>query len=90
MSKIYRRPKVHAKQIKMQRGKVDGYLDICAFFGDEILRCDRALLMNAFCSERLRLNLSTTKYEFDKSLIEELETRGYDIDTLKLSIEKKV
>ena len=69
---------------------ISGFVELQSV-GDEIHRCDRALLMNALCSERLRLNLSTTKkYEFDKSLIEELEARGYDIDTLKLSIEKKV
>lgn len=87
--KIYRRPKVKTGQIKLQKGKVDGYVDICIFFGDDVPRCDRALVMQAFCSERQRLDIRTMKPAFDASLIEELEKRGYDIDTLRFSIDKK-
>ena len=87
--KRYRAPKVAEGQMKMQRGKVDGETDMCIFFGDNVHRCDRALLMNTICSERTRLELSTTKYVFDPSLIDELEKRGYDLETLRFSIEKK-
>lgn len=88
--KRYRAPKVIDRQIKMQKGKVDGEADMCIFYGENTPRCDRALVMNVFCAERPRLNLSSTKYEFDKSPVDELEERGYDLDTLKFSIERKI
>lgn len=87
--KRYRRPKVIEGQIKMQKGKVDGDVDMCIFYGDNVPRCDRALVMNVMCSERPRLNISTRRYEFDPSFIDELDARGYDIDTLKFSIRRK-
>ena len=82
--KRYRRPKVIEGQIKMQRGKVDGGVDMCIFYGDGTPRCDRALVMNMLCSEKL-----DWKSELQPSLIDELERRGYDLDTLKFSIKKK-
>ena len=82
--KRYRAPKVVDGQIKMQRGRIDGYVDMCIFYGDNTPRCDRALVMNMLCSERL-----DWKNEVRSSLIEELEKRGYDLDTLRFSIEKK-
>lgn len=87
--KRYRRPKVSNGQVKMQKCRLDGEIDMCIFFGDGVPRHDRALIMNVFCSERSRLDLSTTKHVYDKSFIEELEARGYDLDTLKFSIEHK-
>lgn len=89
--KRYRRPKVIEGQIKMQRGRIDGDdPDMCIFYGDDVPRCDRALVMNALCSERQRTDLSTMKPKFDPSLIDELEKRGYDLDTLQFSIKRKV
>lgn len=87
--KRYRRPKVVEGQIKMQKGKIDGDVDMCIFYGDNVPRCDRALVMNVLCSERMRLNFSSMKYEPDPSLIDELEARGYDLDTLQFSIKRK-
>ena len=82
--KRYRAPKVSEGQIKMQRGRIDGSVDMCIFYGDNTPRCDRALVMNAFAFDRLDY-----KGERQPSLVEELEKRGYDMDTLKFSIEKK-
>ncbi|BAQ84260.1 hypothetical protein [uncultured Mediterranean phage uvMED] len=90
MNKRYRRPKVQEGQIKFQKGKIDGESDMCIFYGDNVPSCDRALIMNIFCSKRLQMGSKLlSRYEFDPSLIDELEKRGYDIDTLKFSIEKK-
>jgi len=86
----YRRPKVTEGQIKMQRGRIDGETDMCIFFGDDVPRCDRALVMSAICSERQYTDFSTMKPRFDPSLIDELENRGYDIDTLRFSIDRKI
>lgn len=82
--KIYRRPKVFNGQIKFQRGKLDGEIDMCVFYGDDTLRCDRALVMNLFCSRQLTWDMKS-----EPSFIDELERRGYDLDTLKFSIERK-
>lgn len=83
--KRYRRPKVIEGQIKMQRGKVDGDTDMCIFYGDNTPRCDRALVMNTFCFGRY----DTGTKEKRLSFIEELERRGYDLETLRFSIERK-
>jgi hypothetical protein len=85
MKKRYRAPKVIEGQIKMQRGKVDGAVDMCVFYGDDTPRCDRALVMNTLCCEWLNW-----KSESVPSFIDELERRGYDLDTLRFSIEKKI
>ena len=84
MSKRYRAPRVQEGQIKLQRGRIDGIVDTCVFYGDTTPRCDRALVMNAFCFESRGYN-----NEVRPSLIEELEKRGYDLDTLRFSIERK-
>jgi hypothetical protein len=82
--KRYRRPKVYEGQIKMQMGKHYGDVDMCIFYGDSIPKWDRNLILNAICSEKL-----DWKQELIPSLMVELETRGYDLDTLRFSIEKK-
>ncbi len=73
----------------MQKGKLDGEIDMLIFYGDSVPRCDRALVMNTLCSTRQYTDLSTGLPRFDPSLIDELEARGYDLDTLKFSITKK-
>lgn len=83
--KRYRRPKVKNKQIKLQRGRIDGETDMCLYFGDDIPRCDRSLIFNFICCENI--NYSGGEYP---SLMKELEDRGYDLDTLKFSIEKTI
>lgn len=83
--KRYRNPKVIEGQIKMQRGNVDGAPDMCIFYGDNVPRCDRALVMNYLCSTRLNW-----RQEVEPSLIDELERRGYDLETLRFSIERKI
>lgn len=83
--KTYRRPKVLEGQMKFQRGKIDGDVDMCIFYGDSIPRCDRALVMNAFGSGHYSLSTKKTMPSF----LEELEARGYDLDTLKFTIKKK-
>lgn len=87
--KRYRRPKVIEGQIKVQRGKIDGDVDMCIFYGDNVPRCDRALVLNVLGSERQRTDFSTMQPVFDPSLLDELEARGYDLDTLRFSIERK-
>ena len=82
--KRYRAPKVVEGQIKMQMGKTYGDVDMCIFYGDNVPRCDRALVMNAICSDTLTWDSKTKP-----SLMDELERRGYDLNTLRFSIEPK-
>lgn len=89
MKKRYRRPKVDAGEMKFRRGSLDGDVDMVIYFGDDVPRCDRALVMSALCGERQYTDLSTMRPKFEPSLIDELESRGYDLDTLQFSIRKK-
>lgn len=69
----------------MQRGNVDGLPDMCIFYGDNVPRCDRALVMNTLCFERI--DWQNKKIP---SLMDELEKRGYDLETFRFSIERKL
>ncbi len=60
------------------------------------LRCDGALIMNTIVGDTLKYEIPGLDkkhyypYNFSTfNLIKELEERGYDITTLKFSIEKK-
>jgi len=87
--KRYRSPKLAEGQIKVQKGKIDGDVDMCIFYGDNVPRCDRALVLNALCGKRQYWDFKTRLPLFDQSLIDELESRGYDLDTLQFSIKRK-
>lgn len=69
-------------------GKSDGMVDICFAWGDGVSRSDAHLLNTVFASKRFRPT-GISDYETTPSLIKELESRGYDITTLKFSVEKK-
>lgn len=80
MKKRYGTPRTKPGQIKVQRGKLDAAIDICIYYGEGVPRCDRALIFN---------KLGSGSSYREKSFFEELEARGYDLDTLRFSIEKK-
>ena len=84
MKKIYRRPKLKEGQMVFQRGKIDGEIDMCIFW-DDIPSCDKSLVLYYLASENINYSGGQMK-----SLIQELEERGYDLDTLRFSIQKKV
>lgn len=76
--------------IKFQYGRNDGELDFMVLFGNDVPRCDRALVMNAFTSQRPFLDHAARMgIGFSDSFVVELEKRGYDISTLRFSIERK-
>ena len=56
---------------------------MCLFFGNNVPRCDRALISSYMCSKNFNYSVGECK-----SLIEELEDRDYDIDTLRFSTRK--
>lgn len=85
------RPPKKDGAIKFQYGRNDGELDFMVLFGNDVPRCDRALVMNAFTSQRPFLDhTARIGIGFSDSFVVELENRGYDISTLRFSIERKV
>lgn len=85
MPKRWRAPKAKPGQLKAQWGKVDGMDDLCYAHGDGVPRVDARLLHNALTAERYQAFDNTWSLSF----CDELEARGYDLTTLKFSIEKK-
>lgn len=84
------RPPKKDGAIKFQYGRNDGELDFMVLFGNGVPRFDRALVMNAFTSMRCHPDFhSPGGVAFDDSFVVELEKRGYDISTLRFSIERK-
>ena len=85
--KKYRSPKAKPGELKAQWGKLPGDNPaICYAWGDGVGKCDAHLLHNAFsCKTHNPINDT-----WDISFFEELEKRGYDMTTLKFSIQKKV
>lgn len=79
-------PRARDGQIKAQWGKLaDSYPDLCYVWGKGTSRADARLLHNMLS---LKPYMPLTK-EFCPSFLEELDARGYDITTLKISVEKK-
>jgi len=83
MKKRYRKPKLKDGQIIFQRGKIDGDIDMCIFY-ENIPRCDVSLVMYYLAAENINYRGGECK-----SFLQELENRGYDLDTLRFSINKK-
>ena len=70
----------------MQWGKLpNDSPDIIYSWGEGTDRADRALLHHVFGSPRYTYDGKT-----DPGLFDELEARGYDLTTLKFSIEKRM
>lgn len=84
------RPPKKDGAIKFQYGRNDGELDFMVLFGNDVPRCDRALVMNTFTSQRCHPDfMAPAGVVFNDSFVAELERRGYDISTLRFSIERK-
>lgn len=90
----YRTPKAKPGQLKMQYGRLLGdYPDLCYVWGDGCRSEDSRLLHNVFATKRQRITFGDERDKkglvvFDPSFIDELKSRGYDIKTLKFSIQK--
>lgn len=92
--------RLHAKpgQLLVYYGKLPGdNPDICfAWGGEGATRRDGALLHYMFSGKRMQPVYGQERdenhglpWKFDKSFLEELEARGYDLTTLKFSIQLK-
>jgi hypothetical protein len=91
MKKRYRRVDAKPGELKIRYGTDgNGERDIVYAWGDGVPKGDSWLLHSFFGWARTRPSMdSMDGYVTDPSLLEELNARGYDITTLKFSIQKK-
>lgn len=90
--KRYRTPTAKPGEVKIVYGKADRYSapDLCVAWGDGTdMKCTGRLIMNAIDQKVLVPKFPGPGHEYRPSLLEELETRGFDITTLRISIRKK-
>lgn len=84
--KRYRRRKVKPGQLVMYYGRDDsGDIDVCYAWGEGCSKRDAHLLYWRIGSDNLN-----HKMQLDPSLLKELESRGYDLTTIRFSISKRV
>lgn len=97
--KRLRAPKAKPGELRAQWGKLPhDNPDICYAWGAGLSKREGAFLHGVFGSKQVRLawtdedrrKTGGRPYYFDKTVIEELQERGYDITTLRFSIQKKV
>lgn len=96
--KRFGKPRANTGQLKAKWGKLPhNNPDLCYIWGDGINRGDAALLHYMFSGKRaqplygedeIKAN-GGDNIKWAKSLLEELEERGYDITTFEFSIKKK-
>ena len=87
-----RAPKLKDGELRVYWGKPDKHCspDVTfAWQGDPVMRADTRLLHSHFGSQRPDPHVKPLFSKMIPSLIEELQARGYDITTLKFSIQKK-
>lgn len=98
MKKRYRRFRAKPGQLRAGWGKPDEHNgpDLCYAWGEGVKHQDGNLLHWALSEKRATTNwaapLGSPRFmwtTYEDSLIEELIKRGYDITTLKFSIQKK-
>lgn len=87
----WRAPKAKPGQLVARYGKVEGCEDLCYAHGAGVDRSDARLLHSVLSNERFYPSRSGPlgTYRTERSFADELEARGYDITTLRFSIEKK-
>lgn len=87
-------PRARPGQLKLQWGKLaDCAPDHIACRGEGIPKTDANMLFDFISAKRHRTDFDNPGNRlgiYDPSFLEELEARGYDIRTLKISIEKKL
>lgn len=94
MSKRAHGSKARPGELKAQWGREDRFSgsDVIFAWGTGVDRSDARLLNSILCSDRFYpafLDGPLGTYRTERSFVSELEARGYDITTLKFSIQKK-
>ncbi|CAM3285473.1 Transposase [Sphingomonas zeae] len=91
--KRFRIPIAKPGEVKIAYGRPSRHddPDICAAWGGKGAdKSDARTFMHAFTERRMAPAFPSLNYEERPSLVEELEARGYDITTLRFTIQKKV
>lgn len=83
--KKYGTPRARKGELKLQYGMNEGECDHLVVWNGDIPRCDRVLLFSLVSSK----THSPVNDLWNDSFLEELEKRGYDTKTLKISVMKK-
>lgn len=88
----WRTPEAKHGEIKIVYGKADRHSrpDLCVAWGAGAdMKPTASLVMHALDQKRMGYKFPTMEVEYRPSLLEELETRGFDITTLRFSIQRK-
>lgn len=89
--KRYRTIKAKPGELRAYYGKPDRWSgpDICYAWGPGTDRSDGRMLHHALSSQRMTFAFPDNGIKWEPSFIEELESRGYDITTLRFSVQLK-
>ena len=87
MTKIFRPPTAEPGELRVRWAKLpeDEEAHIYYAFGEGVDYSDADMLQYAFQTKRFHNSLPT----FDPSILDELESRGFDLSTICFSIRKK-
>lgn len=90
MTKRYRTLKAKPGELRAYYGLADGDgPDVCYAWGDGVAKADGRLLHGILSCDRMMLDFPNIGHKYGPSFLKELEERGYDITTLRFSIQKK-
>lgn len=89
--KRVRTPKAKPGQLVVAWGRVDRHSAPCIVYAypDRDGKCDSRVLCEALEGDRYRPSLTLPGYTVGKSLLQELDERGYDLTTLRLTISRR-
>lgn len=89
--KRVRTPKAKPGQLVVAWGRVDRHSEpgIVYAYPDRDGKCDSRVVCDALEGDRYRPSLQSPGYTVMNSLLQELDRRGYDLTTLKLTISRK-
>lgn len=89
--KRYRVPEPKPDTLKVCWGRADSYSEpsLVYVYPDRDGKAATRLLMTALEGDRYAPDFGPRGYKVEKSVAKELEERGYDLTTLKLTIKRK-
>lgn len=93
MAKRLRAPTAKPGEIKIAYGRASPHdsPDLCAAWGGGGAdKSDARTIMHALTERRMVPAFPTLDYEQRPSLVEELEARGYDITTLRFTVQRSL
>jgi hypothetical protein len=81
----WRRPRMKDGRVEVYFGVVDGHRpDWCVIWGEGTARCDARFVLSHIADP-----ISYSILKDKETFVAELESRGYDLSTLRFTIDKK-